>query len=198
MHYFTVWDGSQQVQITLAYMVMKSVIAMEAIRMTLWPFRGFQSYDEAIWGHFYCKIALFHPPFWPLGNAGKDLKIILGEFLEPKPHAKFFSGPYFEVTGTFSPSKLVILALFWGVGEVPQSWPTGLKFEIMHHSGCHYTCEVHFCWSHHLGGHPGQFSKIGQIWVLLPYVALLSHHDHSTPLKVLRCPRYGFPPMFYI
>ena len=90
MHYFTVWDGSQQVQITLAYMVMKSVIAMEAIRMTLWPFRGFQSYDEAIWGHFYCKIALFHPPFWPLGNAGKDLKIVLGEFLEPKPHAKFF------------------------------------------------------------------------------------------------------------
>ena len=114
MHYFTVWDGSQQVQITLAYMVMKSVIAMEAIRMTLWPFRGFQSYDEAIWGHFYCKIALFHPPFWPLGNAGKDLKIILGEFLEPKPHAKFFSGPYFEVTGTFFPLKVGDFGPFLG------------------------------------------------------------------------------------
>ena len=69
---------------------MKSVTALEAIRRTLRPFRGSKSYWEAIWGHFHCKTALFHRPFWPLGSAGKGLKIILGEILEPKPHANFF------------------------------------------------------------------------------------------------------------
>ena len=41
-------------------------------------------------------------------------------------------------------SKLVILALFQRGGKVPQSCPIRLIFEIMHHSGCHYTCEVQF------------------------------------------------------
>ena len=93
---------------------MKSVTAFEAIRRTLRPFRGSQSYWEAIWGHLHCKTALFHRPFWHLGSAGKDLKIILGEFLEPKPHAKFFSGPSMDVTGTFSPLKVGDFGPFLG------------------------------------------------------------------------------------
>ena len=95
-------------------MVMKSVTALEAIRRTLRPFRGSQSYWEAIWGHFHCKTALFHRPFWPLGSAGKDLKIILGEILEPKPHAKFFSGQAHEGTGTFFPPKVGDFSPFFG------------------------------------------------------------------------------------
>ena len=93
---------------------MKSVTALEAIRRTLRPFRGSQSYWEAIWGHFHCKTALFHRPFWPLGSAGKDLKIILGEILEPKPHAKFFSGQALEGTGTFFPPKVGDFCPFLG------------------------------------------------------------------------------------
>ena len=83
-------------------MFMKSV--------TSWrPFGGPWGHSEgpkAIWSHVHCKTALFHRPFWHLGNAGKDLKIILGEFLDPKLHAKFFSGLALECTGTFFPLKV--------------------------------------------------------------------------------------------
>ena len=71
-------------------MVLRSVMALEAIQWLLRPFRGFQSYSEGITGHFYCKNALFHRPFWCLGRTGKDFKIILGEFLEHEGHVKFF------------------------------------------------------------------------------------------------------------
>ena len=69
---------------------MKSVMALEAIWWPLRPFRGSQSYTKAIRGHFYCKNALFHWPFWCLGTTGNRSKIILGKFLEPAGHVIYF------------------------------------------------------------------------------------------------------------
>ena len=107
MHNCTVWECYVQVHITLAngYEVSNSLLGHS---------EGPKAILEAIWSHFHCKTAIFHRPFWHLGNAGKDLKIILGEFLEPKPHAKFFSGLALECTGTFSPLKVGDFGPFLG------------------------------------------------------------------------------------
>ena len=93
---------------------MKSVMALEAIWWPLRPFRGSQSYTKAIRGHFYCKNALFHWPFWCLGTTGNHLKIILGEFLEPGGHVKFFLETALDGKGTKFSVKNGDFGPFWG------------------------------------------------------------------------------------
>ena len=66
------------------------ILNFEHINWATVPCYTLSQWKSAVVSYSRVKTHFFQRPFWCLGTTGNHLKIILGEFLGPGGHAKFF------------------------------------------------------------------------------------------------------------